>query len=102
MQNHANEVDLHMVEEELRSADVAAGSWALNELVDGRHCLVWREGHWAAGFFERGRFDIRFEDGDARLAVSKFIEWVAASEESTRLSAEATRRWLEREGKSRP
>lgn len=91
-----------MMRGELVAAGLDARAWALNELVDGRHCLVLVQGRWVAGFFERGRFDERFSDADPKAALVHFVEWVAASEAMTLAGAEATERWLKQRGESRP
>jgi hypothetical protein len=88
--------------ERLASAGLQSESWAFNCLIDDRPCLVESGGLWVAGFFERGSFDIRFSEPDVEIAVTRFIAWVRSVTESSRLSAEATSRWLDRNGKQRP
>ena len=86
----------------LLESGLPSGSWALDEFVDDRHCLIFDDGRWVAGFSERGQFYVRFSEEDVDEAVGQFITWVESVYESTRLSSEATSRWLERLGKKRP
>ena len=96
------EFDFDGMRAELMAAPISPSSWALNELIDSRHCLVFDQGMWIAGFYEKGRFDERFSEVDSRIATTRFIEWICAAEASTSATAGATERWLRRTGQSRP
>lgn len=96
------DADIVRMRDRLLETALSVDSWVLNDYEDGRHCLVWDRDRWIAGFFERGRFDERFSEKEPDIALTKFIEWVASSEASTRAGAEATARWLKRTGQSRP
>lgn len=98
----ADETLLDAARQALVNEDLPDGSWSLGQLVDDRPCLLLEDHTWIAGFFERGEFVVRFEAGTVDEAIVRFAEWVRSIDESTRLSAEATERWLRRMGKARP
>lgn len=77
-------------------------AWALGEYIENTPCLELRESEWVGGFCERGTFDLRFRTKLFDEAAAQFIMRVRSMDESTRLSAAATARWLERAGRKRP
>lgn len=83
-------------------AELPSGGWALGGYVEDMPCLVLSENQWLGGFFEHGTFTVRFRTESFDDALALFTTWVRSVEESTRLSAEATARWLARKGKKRP
>lgn len=85
----------------LRS-ELPTEGWALGHYVDDTPCLLQEDKVWVGGFFERGNFDVRFRTPSFDEAAALFTSWVRSIEESTRLSAEATARWLALRGKTKP
>lgn len=83
-------------------AKLPSEGWAVGHYVDDRPCLLLEDTVWVGGFFERGNFDVRFRTSSFDEAVVLFTRWVVSIEESTRLSAEVTARWLAQHGKTKP
>jgi hypothetical protein len=87
---------------ELEHSGLSAGTWVLDEIEHDRPCLMRVEGGWVAGYSERGHFYEEFRETDSAEALRRFVSWVEAGNASTQESAEATERWLKRNGQSRP
>jgi hypothetical protein len=68
------------VSEKLRASSLDEASWALDELVEGRHCLVRIGDVWCAGFYDQGSFHVHFREQDGVEAAARFVDWVAARE----------------------
>ena len=93
---------LSAAEQKLSDAALPPDTWAFDRLEDERPCLLLNGSSWVAGYYERGSLRVQFETEDMDHAICRFVEWVIAGDASSRLSAEATDRWLRRTGGSRP
>lgn len=67
----------------LESTDLPESTWAVGEFRDGRPCLVLEGDDWTAGYFERGHWDVEFTESDFGTALSRFAQWVGASQVAT-------------------
>jgi hypothetical protein len=75
-----NAAGLRLVSEALQASPLGGVSWALDELIDGRHCLVRIGDVWIAGFYDQGSFHVHFSEQDRAIAAARFIDWVRARE----------------------
>ncbi len=69
-----------LVSDALQASPLGRASWALDELIDGRHCLVRVGDRWTAGFYDQGSFKVHFSEQDGAKAAARFIDWVRARE----------------------
>lgn len=63
----------------LVSSGLPEGTWALDDLIENRHCLLRVSGSWIAGFFEQGELRVEFRDPDTSFAVKRFIALARAT-----------------------